>query len=124
MNLIFGVRSDVVSLGRHWEDGEEMIGYVGYVVAEDPAGRRWAHNRSYTHQEPEGAEAQADVLCQRIEAAGGKINLAYWTEIDPAYGSRAYQVLDDDRYFRNREITQALDAGEINEYTANRLMAQ
>lgn len=124
MHWIFGVRSDVVSLGRHWEDGEEMIGFTAYVVAEAPDGRRWAHSHSYTETDPEGAEAKADRLLQRIEAAGGRINLVHWHEIDPAYGSIAYQRLDNQKFFRNREIAESMDAGEIDEYTANRLMAR
>lgn len=122
MKFQFGVRTDVVSLGRHWEDGDEMIGYAGYVVAETENGRRWAHRSAFVDREPEGAEAKADMLLQRIEATGGQINLDHWDEIDPAYGSDAYQGLDNERYFRNREISDAHDAGEISETEALRLM--
>ena len=129
MALSFRVRDDLVDLGRD-EDGSVIVGRSFYVVAEDAAGRRWAHAHSFLdhakrYDEEEGAywarrwnnEAQDAVvaLLARIEAhvaAGGALNEAHWDEIDPGYGSAAYQELDAVGYFAARERHEDRQAGE------------
>ena len=129
MALVFEVRDDLVDLGRD-EDGSVVVGRSLYVVAEDDAGHRWAHDRSFldrvrafdpdfgpywARREEGAAEAESDRLLARIEAhvaAGGRLDSAHWVEIDPAYGSAAYQDLDAVGYFRSRERHAAREAGE------------
>lgn len=130
MALSFGVREDLVDLGRD-EDGSVVVGRSFYVVAEDEAGHRWAHDRSFldrvaaydaeeggrywAHREEGAAEAEADRLLARIEvavAAGRRLDAEHWVEIDPAYGSAAYQDLDAVGYFAARERHAAREAGE------------
>jgi hypothetical protein len=129
MALSFRVRDDLVDLGRD-EDGSVIVGRSFYVVAEDAAGRRWAHAHSFLdhakrYDEEEGAywarrwnnEAQDAVaaLLARIEAAvaaGRHLDAAHWVEIDPSYGSAAYQDLDAVGYFAARERQEARDGGE------------
>ena len=129
MALSFGYRDDLVQLGLD-EDGSAIIGRSFYVVAEDAAGHRWAHAHSFLdhaerYDEEEGAywarrwnnEAQDAVaaLLARIEAhvaAGGALDADRWVEIDPGYGSAAYQELDAVGYFAARERHEARQAGE------------
>jgi hypothetical protein len=130
MALSFRVRDDLVDLGRD-EDGSVIVGRSFYVVAEDAAGRRYAHDRSFLdhvqrYDEEDGghfwgrrwdgdAEREAAALLARIEAhvaAGGALNEAHWDEVDPAYGSAAYQELDAVGYWAARERQAARDAGE------------
>ncbi len=131
----FAVRSDVVRIGTD-EDGSVREGLVFYVIARAENGRQWIHGKAFpnyvgaidpeegpyqrriSNDIPEGA---ATALCDRITKAvaeGAKLDLAHWTETDPAYGSDAYQSLDEERFFRNREIMDAHEAGEISERTA------
>lgn len=129
-HLEFAVRCDFVDLGRDSE-GEQVVGFAFYVVAEDCEGRRWAHDRQFldrvkAYDAEEGivywarrdwdlVEAAAERLRARIVAhvdAGGELADDCWVEIDPAYGSVAYQAADVGGYFAARERHQAREAGE------------
>lgn len=129
MALSFDYRDDLVDLGRD-EDGSVVEGRSFYVVAEDEAGHRWAHDHAFldharrTDPELGGywarlslAEVEDAVvrLRDRIKAhvaAGGSLDARHWVEIDPAYGSAAYQDLDAVGYFAARERHEAREAGE------------
>lgn len=127
------VRSDVIHIGKSWEDGEPIEALNYYVLARAPDGRQWVHtdsriNRSLHWDDEHGidyierhenAEPDCEQLAARIRAhleRGGLLKLGneeFWVEIDPAYGSEAYQELDRTGYFRTMEIMRAEDAGEI-----------
>jgi hypothetical protein len=130
MALSFSYRDDLVDLGRD-EDGSVIVGRSFYVVAEDEAGHRWAHAHSFLdHAErydaEEGlhywarrwdneAEDAVVALLDRIEAAvaaGRRLDATHWAEVDPAYGSAAYQDLAAVGYFAARERHEAREAGE------------
>lgn len=130
-NLTFGVREYLDQIATDREDGTPVIASAFYVAAQDETGRRWAHDHSYidhvlaydaedgirhwVRREDGTAGAAAARLLARIEAhvaAGGKLNAEHWNEIDPAYGSPAYQALDDLGYFAAHERQAARDAGE------------
>lgn len=122
----FFVRDDVfISHLDECGHGVEALCY--YVVAEAPNGRRFAHERTFHDA---GVYGVGEALANRLLAAIVKAYVAgiepqwdkHWQEIDPAYGSDAYQGLDNERYFRNREIMEAHDAGEISEGESSRLM--
>lgn len=117
----FAVRSDLVDLGLD-SDGEQDVGFAFYVVAEDCEGRRWAHGRRFldrvkaydaeegiaywARRDRDAVEAAAERLRARIVAhvdAGGELADDCWVEIDPAYGSEAYQAADAGGYFAARE---------------------
>lgn len=118
MDLEFFVSSDVVH-GGYDETGYPLERLEYYVIGETPTGRRFAHFKSFTY------EREADAFLGRVQHAyslGLSINPDYWREIDPAYGSEAYQRLDDQKFFRNREIMDAHNAGEISEREAFGLM--
>ena len=87
------------------EDGEDYTAEVYFVVLENAAGRRFVHQSHFkgcdaVYYADEGfysfedirveAKAKADRLTDRVNAAGGKIDFAFWTEIDPCYGSTEY----------------------------------
>lgn len=124
------VRSDVIHIGRSWEDGEPIEGLYFYILARDAAGNQWVHPRGLANSELrwdkeygidyverfEGVEQRQERLAQRIRdhlAAGGKLDFDQWEEIDPAYGSEAYAALAPTGYFRAAEIKMAEDRGEI-----------
>lgn len=111
---------DQYSAGRHPEDGTQVVGESYYVTVTAPNGRRWAHERrwnntaivrcddadfgAYVQRDWEGtgkaaAEALAEAVIDRA-----RIDLAHWVEIDPAYGSDAYQRqgIEAERAFADR----------------------
>jgi hypothetical protein len=112
--VTFGVASDVVSLGRHGEDGEEQFAEVFYVGMTTRSGRRFNHSfrllnkelrkfeepeEQYTYEawvrlDEDEIKGRLQRLCDRIEAhvaAGGKLNQTYWDETYAMYGSEAYE---------------------------------
>ena len=114
MELQFFTTSDVVH-GGYDETGYPLERLIYYVVGETPSGRRFAHYKGFNN------EPEANTFLGRVQHAyslGLSINPEYWEEIDPAYGSLAYQGLDDQKFFRNREIMEAHEAGEISEREA------
>lgn len=120
----FFIRDDVFHAGRD-VCGTPIERLAYYVIAEAPNGRRFAHERSFIGH---GGEAAAEHLRERIQKAyteGGEPEWdKFWWEVDPAYGSDAYQGLDAEKFFRNREIMEAHEAGEINTTDAARLMVR
>jgi len=126
MEMQFFVRSDVVHTGRD-ETGYPIEGLIYYVVAESENGRRLAHGYTFSDEGVyKRGEERANKLLDQIEraykAGTGPDWGAYWYEIDPAYGSLAYQGLDDQKFFRNREIMEGYEAGEIRVGEAARLI--
>lgn len=122
----FFVRDDVVRAGTD-ECGGDIEALAYYVVAEAPNGRRFAHGDVFYDGGVKGAgQRSADHLLGRIEAAYAAGHEPdwnqFWIEIDPAYGSEVYQSLDGEKFFRNREIEESHEAGEIGEREANDLM--
>lgn len=110
------VRDDLIQTG--WtEDGDVALKRRHYVVAETPNGARFAHDRVFVghlHGDDEAAQ-DAAALLTKVEAhlaIGGKLDPDHWNEVDPRYGSEAYQSLDAWGYFRARERREAFDAGE------------
>lgn len=104
MTLTFGIVSDLYEAGIQ-EDGVPFIAETYYILAEDEYGNRWSHNTRFNgcgvSTDLEGlphftdirtnAKARAQMLLDRINAAGGQIDLEHWSEARPAYGSKAYQ---------------------------------
>jgi hypothetical protein len=102
------VTTDLYNAG-FTEDGEEFHAELYYVVAEYTGGERLAHSATFRGTEKvvdedgmshfpdlrEEAKAKAEALCKRIKDAldeGCGLHMSYWTEIQPVYGSRAYQL--------------------------------
>jgi hypothetical protein len=99
------VRSDLFVAGRHPEEGTDIIGEMFYVIATEPSGKRYRHERGFPnltyikdaecefggyHGSAPG-ELQANKLAATVRRAGGPINLRSWRETQPEYGSVAYQ---------------------------------
>jgi hypothetical protein len=101
------VASDLFNAGRT-EDGTPFIAEIYFVEIENAAGRRFRHDGTFSGVEVlvdeyeggnyfvdrrEEAIAKAERLAARINAAlkaGDGIDLTFWEEVDPAYGSDAY----------------------------------
>jgi hypothetical protein len=113
--------SDLFDAGRT-NDGEVFAAEVYYVVVENGAGRRWAsYDRFYGARrvvDDEGwvgfddlreeASAAAEALAaatNQVLVSGGKLSLEDWYQIDPAYGSRAYQAdgIEEIRAYEDRQ---------------------
>lgn len=114
--LTFAIASDLYRAG-YTDDGQEFIAEVFYVVAENDHGDRWEHTSRFPGCKVDGDEwgtgfadirpeatAKAARLLARIEAAGGRIDLAHWRAGRPVYGSDAYVAYgaDDDRAWEAR----------------------
>jgi hypothetical protein len=90
------IRHDVVEY-----NGQEASSF--FIVAQDiNSGRRIALNTSYeTTHELHEQQAVREKQNRRIMAiekhldAGGTLNSEHWQEIEPAYGSPAYQVAQE-----------------------------
>lgn len=102
-------------------DGEIYTAERFGVVAEAEDGRRWAHNHNFRgahidYDEETGEPVFIDVsdkaaevagrLAARIArhvGAGNQLDFQNWHEIDPVYGSPAFQALDNAGWFKARE---------------------
>lgn len=94
--------SDLVDMGKD-EFGTPYTGESYYVIIEDKRGRRLAHCHRFDScqrvetedgfpffaDKREHAQKEVDTLVARVVDAG-KIDMDYWTEIEPAYGSEHY----------------------------------
>jgi len=89
------------------EDGEQYSAEVYYIVVEKEDGTRYAHFKAFKGCSVENLEdgyiafndvrkqayKDAERLLQRIQQAG-EIDLKYWNEIAPCYGSLAFQQIN------------------------------
>jgi hypothetical protein len=72
--------------------GEDAYCYriVYHVIAEEADGRRWVHEVRFD------SHPHALAFCNQVTkavGAGRELNFDHWHEMDPAYGSEAYQEL-------------------------------
>lgn len=108
-NFIITVMPWAFDTGHFSEDGAPLIGERFLVWIEmRSSGRRWEHQRSFqTHIEYDAdtgaayiqgfdkARDRATALAARIEAGlleGRRLDPECWREIDPVYGSAAYEA--------------------------------
>jgi predicted PolB exonuclease-like 3'-5' exonuclease len=96
------VRDRLVSLGRHPEDGEEIIRSRFDVIIEQSDGSRVAHRHVFT--ERDAAERFAEKV--RVGLVSGQIDEDCWEQIDPAYGSVAYQNEEAEIVYAERQAEQ------------------
>ena len=121
-NLFIIVTSDLFNAGRT-EDGTEFHAERYLVWAGDIDGTRYEHNScfngvkvhpneedggSFFEDVREDAIAQAEKLAARVRAhieVGGGLDMQYWREIDPVYGSAAYinNGVEGERAFQERQ---------------------
>lgn len=103
------------------EDGEPFVAHCFHVGIEAKNGQRWFHIHSFPGAESyyddeydysgfrdisEEAKAKADKLADKVRAhlsAGKKLDPSHWAEVDPRYGSTAYESLDTLGFFKERE---------------------
>lgn len=102
------IRSDLVPDGSN-EFGTPQEKTEYYIIAESATGQRlrlesvFIVNRDYTDEQ---CMAYLQPTVDKIKnhlAGGGKLNLDYWCEIDPCYGSQRYLDLDSTGFFYQRE---------------------
>jgi hypothetical protein len=122
MPLSFFVSSDLYCAG-YTEDGDQFAAERYYVMAETSEGRRFKHVKHFDGTNPtfdeddegfghtvfpdlrEEASNKATILLDQIEShmnSGGRLDRALWVEVNPRYGSEAYQnatVEDLNTYF-------------------------
>jgi|SRR5579872_6893175 len=115
------VGSDLFKAGVT-EDGQDFIGERWFVQAEAVNGQRWVHIARFDSTKAvDGEDCDGMVFFpdNRVEAlgraeslaanvrlflnAGGKLTPEFWIEVDPRYGSIAYQTLDNQGYFKDLE---------------------
>ena len=100
-SLDLGIGSDLYLAGQT-EDCEDYIAERFFICAEDQHGNRWSHQKSFPGAKRwedrdsfgyedirEEAKALAESLLEKIRRAGA-IDLDYWNEDRPVYGSAAY----------------------------------
>ena len=99
--LEFYYASDLKNFGRT-EDGEDFIGEVYRVFAQDERGNRWVHSSQFpgvAKFENEWCVGFNDIRVQAVEACerllecikkADTLNMMWWSESRPAYGSEAY----------------------------------
>lgn len=117
-------RSELQETSYWTEDGERCVRENWYVVIEADNGQRWMLNHTFVgsvHKTEEGfyfsgsgkqQEADAEKVASRIRAAfdaGRQPDLQHWTEIDPCYGSQAYQELDRTGWFAYEEKRREME---------------
>lgn len=99
--LEFYYASDLKNFG-FTEDGEDFIGEVYHVFAQDERGNCWIHNSQFpgvVKFENEWCVGFSDIRPQAIEACerlvkrikkSDTLNMIWWSRSRPAYGSEAY----------------------------------
>lgn len=113
--LDFFTRDDWFSNGFN-EDGGEIIKSNIYIVCQDTDGRRFALNNSDLDNISLSVEEINEIQEHRIKkieghiAKGGRLDLDNWREIEPEYGSEAYQVLDKTGFFAEMERQREKEA--------------
>ena len=120
MNYEISVCEDVYEAGRD-ECGTPYVAVSYFVMAEATNGARLRHNNFFRGCKVvadedgfdhfvdlrERAKARAEALADKIRVAG-RIDERYWSEMDPAYGSKAYTDMDAGGYFAWRERAEEM----------------
>ena len=99
------VHSDLYKAGIT-EDGEDYTAECYYIILEHLDGRRWAHFKTFkgcqVHRDHESGcmffediRKSAQYQCEQVAGLVRRkktVDLEYWSEIAPVYGSIAYQI--------------------------------
>jgi len=94
---------------RFTEDGSPIHVLDYYVQLETAKGHRFIRRARFaggTADRHDGDREAAQRLCDSIHtqiAWRHTIDLQHWHEVDPVYGSEAYEALDATGYFRERD---------------------
>ena len=124
---MFGITSYLHKFGIT-EDGEDFVGEILFITAECEDGTRYSHDANFpTAKEEltdhgshfidlrEYARSRAEKLLARINNAlgssfpkhgGDALNPEFWTEIAPAYGSKAYVDMDMEGVYAELEMRE------------------
>ena len=122
---MFGITSYLHKFGIT-EDGEDFIGEILFITAERVDGTRYSHDATFPTARAgvdetgpyfadlrEDARSRAEKLLERIKDAHGVtlkpatiLNPDFWTEIAPAYGSKAYVDMDMEGVYAEMEMRE------------------
>lgn len=119
MALDICIGSNVYKAGTT-EDGEAFTAERYFVEVTATNGQRWVHTVQFdgcrvvadeegfdhfldVRDEARDAVSLVETRVKAHLATGGKLDPVMWREVDPAYGSDAYQSLDNQGYFKDRE---------------------
>ena len=83
------------------------IRYYVRVTLED--GTRYVHYKAFDRADLDDA-----VTLQVAVSSRGAINLKHWVEVDPAYGSKAYEVADEEREYQFQSSLAVGDYGRAD----------
>jgi hypothetical protein len=95
------IGTDIVVIGRDPEMADvdnprgNIHGYAAYVMISDVSGRRWVHTKTYTNRWENEARLAAAPFLHAVDThinSGQDVRLEFWREVDPVYGSDAYQA--------------------------------
>tara|TARA_R110000751_G_scaffold27804_1_gene73207 strand:- start:42 stop:383 length:342 start_codon:yes stop_codon:yes gene_type:complete len=88
------VRDTLFDTNDITEDGNPIIAKAFGVYVANEYGERLVHTASnFTDLDLKGLE-RAERFAKKVQAhidAGGELNLKHWYNVEPSYGSRAYQ---------------------------------
>jgi len=122
MRLVVEVAENIY-LSSHEETGEPEEASCYFAIVEAFDGSRWAHEMPFLGHLMGRLHAQAAAarLVERIQAAldagtwAGPVNNPRWVEVQPAYGSDAYQR-NEGRWAAEQELADGnYDAGTRHE---------
>lgn len=129
--LTFGIIDNLVIIGSNPEMADmsnpngNIEGLAHSIVAETPKGRRFVHNATaITHN----GYADSDMTVERLERLSTYLNATHpsldadcWTEIQPCYGSPAYQEGGWEAHALGQEIEDAVHSGDIGRHEADNI---
>jgi len=94
--------SDLVKVGTHPEDGEDIIRELWYIQAINTAGRRFRHQALTTQ-----AEAEERLALLVLDGGVDPVRSDGWDETYPVYGSVEYQLQEPELVAAERREIEA-----------------
>jgi hypothetical protein len=94
--------SDLVKIGTHPEDGEDIIRELWYIQAINTAGRRFRHQALATQ-----AEAEERLALLVLDGGVDPVRSDGWDETYPVYGSVEYQLQEPELVAAERREIEA-----------------
>jgi hypothetical protein len=118
----FEIRSELYHRAPKDEYEAESLNYGNryiedlafYLIASEPSGRQFGHHHMFASEEEAREQLehieQVVILCPKLMENYAE---EYWTELDPVYGSEAYQARESQlvRDARRREVEAEFGAG-------------
>lgn len=103
-----GLRDELVETGERDEDGAFVLVNVTVVLLEASNGRRWL---GPSFDDPSEAEAFAKFI-----KAKGKVDMRFWHETYPRYGSEQYELDEPCLVERERADAERFESEPVRYY--------